>query len=65
MIGYWSQGLWTSTVTYYFFISLPIVLPAIFLGRYLNRQLKGDIFLKYIYIGLIGIGVVLLREIFR
>lgn len=65
MIGYWSQGLWTSTVTYYFLISIPVTIPAIFLGRYLNGQLKGDTFLKYVYVGIIGVGVMLLSEFFQ
>lgn len=60
MFGYWYLGLWNSTVTYYFLISIPVSLPAIFLGRYLNNQLKDETFLKYVYIGLICIGVLLL-----
>lgn len=62
MIGYWYKDLWTSTVTYYFLISLPVVIPAIFLGRYLNHQIKDDSFLKYIYFGLICIGLLLLIQ---
>lgn len=65
MVGYWSQGLWNSTVTYYFLISIPVTIPAIFLGRYLNHQLKNESFLNYVYIGLICIGTVLLSSIFR
>ena len=64
MVGYWYKGLWTSTVTYYFLISLPVILPTIFLGRYLNHQLKDKSFIKYIYVGLICIGVVLLANAF-
>lgn len=62
MLGFWYQGLWNSTVTYYFFISIPAIIPAIFLGRYLNHQLKDGTFLKYIYIGLIMIGTILLSQ---
>ncbi|MDQ7916880.1 sulfite exporter TauE/SafE family protein [Mesonia sp. MT50] len=62
MLGYWYQGLWNSTLTYYFLISIPVSLPAIFLGRYLNHQLKDGTFLKYVYIGLICIGVLLLSQ---
>lgn len=62
MIGYWYKGLWNSTVTYYFLISLPVVLPTIFLGRYLNNQLENKSFINYVYVGLIGIGVVLLGQ---
>lgn len=59
MFGYWYKGLWISTVTHYFLISLPVIIPAIFLGRYLNHQLKGNAFFNYVYIGLILIGLVL------
>ncbi len=62
MIGFWHQGLWTWTVTYYFLIAIPVIIPAIFLGRYFNHQLKDGAFLNYIYIGLIVVGLVLLIQ---
>ena len=62
MIGYWYKGLWNSTVTYYFLISLPVIIPTIFLGRFLNRKLKDTAFLKYVYVGLIIIGLLLLKQ---
>ena len=34
--------------------------PAIFIGRYLNRRLKGQAFYKYIYWGLMIIGGLLI-----
>lgn len=62
MCGYWYKGLRSPTVTHYFFISLPMVIPAVFMGRYLNNQLNRDAFLNYIYLGLIGIGLLLLYQ---
>lgn len=62
MIGYWYQGLWVSTVTHYFLLSIPVIIPAILLGRYFNHQLKDGTFLKYIYFGLIGVGILLLSQ---
>lgn len=62
LLGFWYKGLLNSTVMYYFLISIPVVIPAIFLGRYLNHQLKDGSFLKAVYIGLIGIGVLLLGQ---
>lgn len=59
MLGYWYKGLWHNTVSYYFLISIPVIIPAIFLGRYFNTKLKEGTFLKYIYIGLMGIGIIL------
>lgn len=62
MYGYWHKGLLNSTVTYYFLISIPIIIPAILLGRYFNNKLKDGTFLRYIYIGLICVGIVLLSQ---
>lgn len=62
MLAYWYNDLWTSKVTYYFLISIPVAIPAIFIGRYFNRRLKDQTFLKYVYIGLIGIGTLLLSH---
>lgn len=64
MVGYWYKGLWTQTVTHYFLISLPVAIPAIFLGRFLNHRLKDGTFLNYVYIGLICIGALLLGQSF-
>ncbi len=62
MIGYFYNGLWTSTVSYYFLIALPVIIPAILLGRFFNQHLKDDTFLKYIYVGLLFIGLMLLFQ---
>lgn len=62
MVGYWYKGLWTSTVNYYFLISLPAIIPAIFLGRYLNAKLKTETFIKYVYVGLFVIGTLLVAQ---
>lgn len=62
MAGYWSAGLWTRTVTHYYLVSLPAALPAIWIGRFLNHRLRGDIFMKYVYLGLAAIGVLLLLQ---
>lgn len=62
MFGYWLSGLWTRTVTEYYFYSLPVVLAAVFLGRWLNRRLKDRRFLFYVHAGLIAIGITLLAQ---
>jgi len=64
MFAYWYNGLWTSIVTHYFLVSIPAVIPAIFLGRYFNSRLNDNTFLKYVYLGLICIGVLLLTQSF-
>jgi uncharacterized protein len=65
MAGYWFAGLWTPAVTHFYLISVPAALPAIFLGRMVNRRLQGDAFLKYVYCGLVGVGLILLMQAIR
>jgi len=65
MVGYWVTGLWVPAVTHYYLVCLPVLLPAVWLGRVVNHRLHGDAFLKYVYVGLAGIGAVLLAESVR
>jgi uncharacterized membrane protein YfcA len=62
MGGYWLAGLWVPEVTHYYLLCLPVLLPAIWLGRVVNHRLHGDAFLRYVYAGLAAIGVVLLTQ---
>jgi uncharacterized protein len=63
--GYWFAGLWSPAVTHYYLISLAAALPAIFLGRILNRRLQGETFLKYVYALLICVALILLLQALR
>ena len=65
MGGYWLTGLWVPAVTYYFLLCLPVLLPAIWLGRVVNHRLHGEGFLRYVYVGLMGIGALLLEQSVR
>ena len=65
MAGYWLKGLWVPAVTHYYLLSLPAMLPAIVLGRAMNHRLRGETFLKYVFIGLSVVGVILLVQAFR
>jgi uncharacterized membrane protein YfcA len=60
IFSYWLAGLWTPVVTRYYLISLPVMVPAILLGRWANHSLKGHVFLRFAYIVLIVIGSLLL-----
>lgn len=62
MGGYWLAGLWTSAVTRYYALSLPVTLLGVFLGRVINHQLHGETFFKYIYLTLVSIGALLLLQ---
>jgi hypothetical protein len=52
-------------VTRYYVLSLVMVVPAIFLGRALNRRMLNHAFLKFIHVGLIAIGATLLVQAVR
>jgi uncharacterized membrane protein YfcA len=62
MGGYWLSGLWVPDVTRYYLLSLPVTLAAVPIGRMINRRFSGDAFLKYVFVGLIGIGMLLLAQ---
>lgn len=64
MFGYWYNDLWTWSVTYYFLIAIPVIIPAIFLGRYLNHHMKEGAFINYIYVGLLIVGGILISQSF-
>lgn len=60
VVIYYAKGLVTPQVNSYFLLSLLTTIPAIFLGRYLNHQLKDKAFFRYVYWGLIVISVILI-----
>lgn len=59
VLGYAVKGLVQWAVLKYFLLCLPAIIPAIFLGRYLNHKLHGDRFFRWVYSGLIFIGLLL------
>ena len=60
MIGYWFAGLLVPIVFRYFLLSIPAMLPAVFIGRAINHRLSGVSFFKYVYAALLAIGLFLL-----
>jgi hypothetical protein len=65
MGGHWAAGLWRPVVTHYYLVFTPVALPAILLGLAVNHRLQGEGFLKYVYFGLAGIGVLLFLQSIR
>jgi hypothetical protein len=61
LIGYWSIGLWTSSVTRFYLTSLPVVVVAIVLGRVVNKRMSGRGFAVAVY-GLLAIALLLLIQ---
>ncbi|MDE3152842.1 MAG: sulfite exporter TauE/SafE family protein [Gemmatimonadota bacterium] len=63
MLGYLSAGLWTGAVTRAYLTALPFVLVAVVAGRAINRRLTGGHFLRYVHVGLVIAGSVLLAQV--
>ena len=62
MVGYWVTGLWTTTLTRYYLFSLPVTFLGVYLGREINHRLHGEVFFKYLYLGLACIGTLLFMQ---
>jgi hypothetical protein len=62
LCGYGLTGLWTSTVSRYYLLSLPVVVVATLLGRAINRRIEARRFVLYVHGGLIAIGLILLSQ---
>lgn len=65
MSGYWLTGLWRADVTRYYLLSLPGVLVATLLGRAMNGRIEARSFLRYVNLGLLAVGVMLLVQSLR
>jgi uncharacterized membrane protein YfcA len=64
-LGHCLGGLWTKTVLLNYFISLPIILIAIFAGGKLNCKIPKGKFDNYVYTCLVVLGVVLIIDTIR
>lgn len=62
LAGYLMMGLWVPTVTHYYLWSLPVAVPAIFLGRFVNQRMRQETFVRYVYAGLVAVGLLLLLQ---
>ena len=59
LAGYLWQGLWNQQLLHYYLLSLPVTFPAVWLGRVVNHRLPLEPFRKYVFAGLIVIGLLL------
>jgi uncharacterized membrane protein YfcA len=62
MLGFYLAGLWVPDVTRYFLLSLGPAVLAVLIGRAVNRRLHPEAFIRYVHLGLLGIGVLLLVQ---
>jgi uncharacterized protein len=60
--GFWVSGLWSFQVFRLYLIALPALIPALVLGTWLNRRLRGGLFLRIVYVALVIIGTVLVAQ---
>jgi uncharacterized membrane protein YfcA len=65
LMGYFWQGLWSHQLVHYYLLSLPVALPAIWLGRVINHRLPLESFRKYVFAGLIVIALILAIQTYR
>jgi uncharacterized membrane protein YfcA len=65
LCGYGLAGLWTAAVNRYYLWTLPLALAAILLGRAINRRMHGASFFRYVHVGLLVVGAVLLIQSIR
>jgi uncharacterized protein len=59
MLGYFWKGLWNHELTYFYLATLPVTIPAIWLGRIANHRLAVQKFRTFVYAGLIVIALIL------
>lgn len=62
MVGFWAAGLWVPEVTRYYLASLAPAVVAVLIGRVANRRMHPERFVRFVHVGLIGIGVLLLVQ---
>ena len=61
-VGYRAVGLWTPVVTHDYWLSLPVLIPALMLGRHFNRRMDREGFQRMLHFGLIVVALLLLRR---
>jgi len=60
VIGYWISGLLIPKLFVYYLVSLPVLIPAILIGRVINARMQGERFFKYSYLVLLMLGILLI-----
>ncbi|SRR5579883_1662715 len=65
MFGFWISGLWTRAITRYYLVCLPALIIAVLVGRVINRRMHPSRFLRYVYVALTLIGLVLMAQAVR
>ena len=60
--GFALSGMWTATVSRYYLMALPAVVLAIFLGRVINKRMNARAFGRYVHVGLVIVGALLVLQ---
>lgn len=59
---YWVAGLIVPAVVHYYFYAFPVALLALILGRAVHHRLSSQVYMRYVYLGLIAIGIMLMYQ---
>lgn len=62
LAAYVAAGVWRPAITRYSLLSLPLVCLGVWMGHLLSRRLRGPAFFRAVYLGLVVIGLVLVRQ---
>jgi uncharacterized membrane protein YfcA len=62
MVSYTLKGLWVPEVTRFYLLSLPVVVAAMLLGRQATRRLDARSFIRFVHVGLVLVGTILLGQ---
>jgi uncharacterized membrane protein YfcA len=62
VIGYCVKDVVTTEVLGYFLKSIPVIIPSIYIGRWLNHRIKSESFFSYVYVGLIALGLLAILD---
>lgn len=65
VLNYWKKGAYTPNILNYFFYSIPVMLIAVFIGKWANRKIKDPVrFNKYVYLLMLILAGVLVAGLF-
>jgi uncharacterized protein len=62
LLSYLTMGIWSAAIARYFLLSLPAIGVAVLAGRSINQHMKDHGFFRFVYVGLIAVGSILIVQ---